>query len=469
MSTKTSGMATVRTLKRSFIAVGVALSACGGAPSAENPEYAAAAARADAGLVAPLKDDTSDEIVSWVDGQVVTDWTAEIAKRDRAIDGYLNDTDPARAEKYGFRSGQNPQLAWSWFRDNPVGFNGVPFVLFKTILDLDPNHANPTLRAIARIWKREAIVPVRRGHRRRGGRSITSASDRTRSDYVDGVARPASERQSPLPFGFAFENPRTFEPLSAAETTVYDGRLLARRVFQNTSLLIAKLRTADKEENWERDRPGFGSPGSMDRVFLSCARLPRRPRDGVGEDEVPARDAEHRDRGAVLLEAADAHRRGAGRVRLRPEIDHAGESGQHQAEHQRRPRAVRGDARQGAPAAGNAVRSVAGADRPREDSGAGRRRRIPERHAGSDRRRREDAFHLPRRREEQRLQAAAARCPRGSSGTDGRVRHRVGPGGDPHAAAGQQLSRVRPSRQSEEPVLTRDSRRRTACPPTCRA
>ena len=102
------------------------------------------------------------------------------------------------------------------------------------------------------------------------GRSITSASDRSvrlrRRRCASG-----SERQSPLPFGFAFENPRTFEPLSAAETTAYDGRLLARRVFQNTSLLIAKVRTADKEENWERDRPGFGSPGAMDRVFFSCA------------------------------------------------------------------------------------------------------------------------------------------------------------------------------------------------------
>jgi hypothetical protein len=42
-------------------------------------------------------------------------------------------------------------------------------------------------------------------------------------------------------------------------------------VFENTSLLIAKLRTADREENWERDRPSFGSPGTMDRVFFSCA------------------------------------------------------------------------------------------------------------------------------------------------------------------------------------------------------
>jgi hypothetical protein len=47
--------------------------------------------------------------------------------------------------------------------------------------------------------------------------------------------------------------------------------LLARRVFTNTSLLVAKLRTADVEENWEQDRPTFGQPGSMDRVFLSCA------------------------------------------------------------------------------------------------------------------------------------------------------------------------------------------------------
>ena len=137
----------------------------------------------------------------------------------------------------------------------------MPFVLFKTILDLDPNHENPTLRAIARIWKREAIVPAGTGAPAADGRSITSASDRTRPTTSTAWRGRPSERQSPLPFGFAFENPRSFEPLSAAETTVYDGRLLARRVFQNTSLLIAKLRTADKEENWETRPARLRQPG----------------------------------------------------------------------------------------------------------------------------------------------------------------------------------------------------------------
>jgi hypothetical protein len=253
------------------VLVSVAVCACNRDTAYESRKYAPAGGAAREGLVGPLKDDTSEEIVSWVDGRSVTDWDAEISKRERAITGYLDDADPARAEKYGFRSGQNPRLAWSWFRDNPVGFNGVPYVLFKTILDLDPDHENPTLRAIARIWKREAPLPMGSGPAATRWTLDHIGVGPNPADYVDGVARPAGERQSPLPFGFAFENPRSFEPLSAADTKVYDGRLLARRVFQNTSLLIAKVRTADHDENWERDRPSFGSPGAMDRVFLSCA------------------------------------------------------------------------------------------------------------------------------------------------------------------------------------------------------
>jgi hypothetical protein len=221
---------------------------------------------ANAGLVTPPNEDLRDAIVSWVDGQEITEWPAEIAKRERAIDAYLNDTDPVRADKYGFRSGHHPRLAWDWFRNNPVGFNGLPFVLLKTILDLDPNHTDPALRTIARIWKREAVVPG----------AVPWTIDHigvapNPVDYVDGVARPVDRREEPLPSGLAFENPRTFEPLSAAEMPVYDGRLLARRVFRNSSLLIATIQSGVREDNWERDRPNFGSPGTLDRVFLSCA------------------------------------------------------------------------------------------------------------------------------------------------------------------------------------------------------
>ena len=229
--------------------------------------YVEPARSTDAVIVPPLPDD-SDAITSWVDGKPVTDWRAEIGKRERAIAGYLDDADPARAARYGFRAGQNPRLAWSWFRSNPVGFNGVPFVLFKTILDLDPDHEDPALRAIARIWKRESALPAAGGSRWTMDH-IGIGPDPI--DYVDGVALPPAERKAPLPFGFAFENPRVFEPLSAAETRAHDARLLTRRVFQNTSLLIAKARATGHEDNWERDRPGFGTPGAMARVFSSCA------------------------------------------------------------------------------------------------------------------------------------------------------------------------------------------------------
>jgi hypothetical protein len=264
MSTRRHGTSLVVTL----LALG--LCACGRGPVTESRGNAVTGV-GEGGLVGPLSNDASDDIVSWVDGQVVTTWAAEVAKREKAIDGYLNDADPARAEKYGFRSGQNPRLAWDWFRHYPVGFNGVPYVLFKTILDLDPNHENPTLRAIARIWKREAAMPLGSGPAATTWTLDHLGVGPDPADYADGVARSVGERQVPLPFGFAFENPATFTPLSAAASTIADGRLLARRVFKNTTLLGAKLRATQTDENWETDRPNFGSPGKMDRVFFSCA------------------------------------------------------------------------------------------------------------------------------------------------------------------------------------------------------
>ena len=247
----------------------IAVCGCGAAPT-DGGSYSGRRTTATGALVGPLENDESDGIVSWVDGEVVTDWAAEIQKRRQAIDGYLSDTDPGRAAEYGFRSGQYPELAWRWFNDNPVGFGGVPFVLLKTILDLDPNHENETLRTLARIWKREATMPPA-GASRAAWTIDHIGFGPHPDDYVDGVARPASERRWPLPYGFVFENPDTFESLSEAETLVRDGRLLARRIFQNISLLIGRIRAGDTEENWERDLSTFGKPTGQDRVFFSCA------------------------------------------------------------------------------------------------------------------------------------------------------------------------------------------------------
>ena len=60
---------------------------CGRGTSSEDTKSTPAATVPSGGLVSPLKDDSSNDILSWVDGQVVSDWSAEIAKRDRAIDG----------------------------------------------------------------------------------------------------------------------------------------------------------------------------------------------------------------------------------------------------------------------------------------------------------------------------------------------------------------------------------------------
>jgi hypothetical protein len=251
----------------SALALVIPLVACGRKAGYDAPEYTVAAEGAKSGFVAPLQDDSAADIMSWVDGVPVTDWNTEVQKREGALEGYLNDVDPGRAEKYGFRSGQNPKMAWDWFNNNPVGFNGVPYVLLKTIFDLDSNDPNLTIRTIARIWKRQATVPTASG-----GEAWTmdhiGISPRP-SDYDNGVARPAGPAS--VPYGFAFESAQSFDPLDGVQRVTVDTRLAARELAQKAFLLAAKLKTVDHEDNWEKDRPGFGTPGSMDRVFFSCA------------------------------------------------------------------------------------------------------------------------------------------------------------------------------------------------------
>ena len=231
--------------------VAAVVCACSNGPANQTREYAGPAGTGSGGLVGPLKDDTSER------DRVLGRWTGRHrlgggSRRNASGPSTDISTTPIRSAPRSTVSaaGRIPGWPGAGSGNNPVGFNGVPFVLFKTILDLDPNHANPTLRAIARIWKREAIVPAGSG---------TSATTWTLdhigvgpdpSDYVDGVARPASQRQSPLPFGFAFENPRSFEPLSAAET---DGRRCA----------VAGATRLSEHESADRQAANGGQGGEL--------------------------------------------------------------------------------------------------------------------------------------------------------------------------------------------------------------
>jgi len=148
---------------------------------------------------------------------VFTDWTSEMAKRQHAIDGYLTTAILAAPKNMGSASGQTPQLAWRWFRDNPVGFNGVPFVLLKTMFR---SRSRPPQSNSSRA--RAHLETPGHGARRRRDRPLDLRSHigiaPNPSDYVEGVASAPAPAPSPLPFGFAFENARTFEPLSAADT-----------------------------------------------------------------------------------------------------------------------------------------------------------------------------------------------------------------------------------------------------------
>jgi hypothetical protein len=64
-----------------------AAGACGSSARQAPPAaYVEPARSADPVIVPPLPDD-GDAITSWVDGEPVTDWRAEIGKRERALAG----------------------------------------------------------------------------------------------------------------------------------------------------------------------------------------------------------------------------------------------------------------------------------------------------------------------------------------------------------------------------------------------
>ena len=79
----------------------------------------------------------SDE---WVvsEAEDAPSWKTERDRRRRVIDRYLSIEDADCAKKLGFSPDQNPKLAWEYFTRHPIGYGGVPLVLLKTLLSLDP-------------------------------------------------------------------------------------------------------------------------------------------------------------------------------------------------------------------------------------------------------------------------------------------------------------------------------------------
>ncbi len=139
---------------------------------------------------------------------------------------------------------------------------------------------NPTLRAIARIWKREAIVPAGSGTPEARWTFDHIGIGPNPSDYVDGVARPAS--RAPVAAAVRI---RVREPalVRAAVGGRDDG---LRRAAAGAARL-------SEHEPADRQGPRHGHGGELgtrpaglrqprrdgSRVLL-VRGLPRRPRDG---------------------------------------------------------------------------------------------------------------------------------------------------------------------------------------------
>ena len=69
-------MPTRRRYWRVSIVVAATLACACRGPAKSSQADAPRTAAPDGGLVRPLQDDSSEQIVSWVDGQIVTDWAS---------------------------------------------------------------------------------------------------------------------------------------------------------------------------------------------------------------------------------------------------------------------------------------------------------------------------------------------------------------------------------------------------------
>ncbi len=269
---------------------------------------------------------TGDGLVSWVDGEQWTDWKVERVRRERSVQRYLYEQDANLSRHWGFRqegTAQSPYLGWKWFEEAPVGFGGVPFVLLKTIIDLDRDNCKTDdydLCALVAIWRRPATIDTALTGEERDNLDHLGFGPHP-GDYKDGAALTPAQRKWPLPYGLVFQSgtPKYgqdggpyFEPIDTLEDSGYESvgwiewweskrvslksdpddkiaylrRILeAKRTAPKTTLALAKLsdrsmlaidedRRGNGQEHarfYEDDYETFGKSTGLDRVFFSCA------------------------------------------------------------------------------------------------------------------------------------------------------------------------------------------------------
>jgi len=288
-----------------------------------------------------------DGLTSWVDGLPHTkwvdkdsedskpSWSYERDRRLKAIDAYLNEQREEQSVAWGFRQqGDHPQnsaLAWKWFQESPVGFGGVPYVLLKTLIDIDDDNCALTGKYdvcdLQGIWQKSPTISAGLSE---GALNLDHLGFGPHpDDYQDGVVLSPEERVWPLPYGFVFQSgdpklPSDVGPFSETIDTLdsatyvpgllesrqlkklstnhkgvalsINDRILAldkhlKRKFRlgKLSLAFAKLKGGFEQKNvlglygkkakqsvplsrfYEDDPNLFGRSTGLDRVFFSCA------------------------------------------------------------------------------------------------------------------------------------------------------------------------------------------------------
>ena len=211
-------------------------------------------------------------------------WADEVERREQELYAYLNDTDPARAENYGFRAGHTPALAWNWFDRHPVGYGGVPYVLLQTILALDPaTETDPYLLELARIWKKASVIPGEQGdvqytldHLGFGPHPV---------DYENGVAKHPEQRQQRLPSGFVYDpavEPEDVWLVNFRLKMMRDGLIgsMFKAVNPDYQPKIAQLLVLARGKirnelyggiDYEKDLDELQEAPPVDAVFFSCS------------------------------------------------------------------------------------------------------------------------------------------------------------------------------------------------------